>query len=241
VNANWDNNVWYRDGLTKIKTQTNLELLKDHGTRDLRINGQVTLLRGSYDAYGRDFIIKSGDLNFTGEAEIDPHLNIQATHKMKDAVVDLDVTGTASKPELHFRSNPPMAEQDILAMLALGTVPGKSASQTGATDTTAQATELAADVVSDYLTRELRTTGMNVLDLDVIRVTPTDKGKEWTVGRYWGSKLFLSYSYNPENSASQVLKAEYAVTPKWFLVGQSGSQTDNYLDVNFRLPVGNRR
>ena len=96
-------------------------------------------------------------------------------------------------------------------------------------------------MVSDYITRELRTTGMNVLDLDVIRVAPTDKGKEWTVGRYWGSKLFLSYSYNPDNAASQVLKAEYAVTPKWFLVGQSGSQADNYLDVNFRLPVGKSR
>jgi autotransporter translocation and assembly factor TamB len=75
----------------------------------------------------------------------------------------------------------------------------------------------------------------------VVRVSPSDKGTEWTVGRYWGSKLFLSYSYNPADSASQVIKGEYSISPQWYLVGQTGSQSDNYLDINFRLPVGKGR
>jgi autotransporter translocation and assembly factor TamB len=127
-----------------------------------------------------------------------------------------------------------------LALLAVGKVPGQSAAQgsTSSEGAPSEAAELAADVVSNYLTREIRSAGMNVLDLDVVRVSPSEKGNEWTVGRYWGSKLFLSYSYTPEDAANQVLKAEYSLTPRWTFVGQTGSQTDNYLDLTFRLPVG---
>lgn len=133
-----------------------------------------------------------------------------------------------------------MPEPDILALLAIGKVPGQSSPGTTETAPSA-ALDLAADVVSDYLTRGVRSSGMNVLDLDVIRVAPAEKGKEWTVGRYWGSKLFLSYSYNPEDSASQILKAEYTFLPRWTLVGQTGSTSDDYLDIIFRLPIRDRK
>lgn len=206
VEAAWPNNVWYRDGLTKIETRADLEVIKMPGNSPPGIRGLVTVLKGNYDAYGRDFIIKTGELTFTDPSEMDPQLNGHATHKMKDTLIELNVSGTAKKPELHFQSTPPLPEQDILALLAIGKVPGQSASQgTAKTEgAPSEAAELAADVVSNYLTRELRSAGMNVLDLDVIRVSPTDKGSQWTVGRYWGSKLFLSYSYHPEDAANDL-------------------------------------
>lgn len=237
VTTVWDNNVWYRDGLSKIETRADLEVTKEAGNRMPGIRGMVTVLRGNYDAYGKDFVLKNGELAFMNPSEINPQVNIQATHKMKDHQIELTVSGTAKQPELHFQSTPPLPEQDILALLALGQVPGQSSGEKGESS----ATDLAATMASDMLTREIRSAGMNVLDLDVVRVSPSDKGTEWTVGRYWGSKLFLSYSYNPADSASQVIKGEYSISPQWYLVGQTGSQSDNYLDINFRLPVGKGR
>jgi hypothetical protein len=243
VQAEWPNNVWYRDGLTKIETKADLEVIKETGNSMPGFQGLISLLKGNYDAYGRDFVLKTGELTFTDLSEIDPQLNVHATHKMKNYLIDLTVLGTAKKPDLQFQSTPPLQEQDILALLALGKVPGQSASQgsTPSDGAPSEAAELAADVVSNYLTREIRSAGMNVLDLDVVRVSPSEKGNEWTVGRYWGSKLFLSYSYNPEDAANQVLKGEYSLTPRWTVVGQTGSQTDNYLDLTFRVPVGKSR
>jgi hypothetical protein len=242
LNAAWRNNVWYREGLTKIETKADLEVIKLRTASVPGLRGVVTVLKGNYDAYGRDFVLKSGEFTFTDPAEFNPWLNLQAIHKMPDALIELSVSGTARKPELRFQSTPPLPEQDILALLALGKIPGQSASQGSTSEkTSSEAADLAADVVSNYLTRELRSAGMNVLDLDVIRVAPSDKGSQWTVGRYWGSKLFLSYSYNPEDAANQVLKAEYSVSPRWTFVGQTGSQSDNYLDLTFRLPVGKSR
>lgn len=241
VQSEWENKVWYRDVLTKIETQGRLLLSKERGSSALVVSGPLTLLRGSYDAYGRDFILKSGELTFTASEEINPLLNIRAEHKMPQALVELDISGTARNPLLHFRSTPAMSEPDILALLAIGKVSGQSSSSAADPGPTSSAMNLAADVVSDYLTRGVRSSGMNVLDLDVVRVAPAEKGKEWTVGRYWGSKLFLSYSYNPEDAASQVLKAEYTFLPRWTLVGQTGSRSDDYLDLIFRLPIRDRK
>jgi autotransporter translocation and assembly factor TamB len=242
IEAVWPNNMWYRDGLTKIDTGADLEIIKRAGDTSPGLRGSISVLKGNYDAFGRDFVIKSGELTFTDPSELDPQLNVQATHKMKNYLIELSVSGTFRKPELRFQSTPSLPEQDILALLALGKVPGQSASGgAGPEDTSSQAADLAADVVSNYLTREMRSAGLNVLDLDVVRVAPSEKGNEWTVGRYWGSKLFLSYSYIPEDAASQVLKAEYSLTPRWTFVGQTGSQSDNYLDLTFRLPVGKSR
>ncbi|MBL8022981.1 MAG: translocation/assembly module TamB domain-containing protein [Elusimicrobia bacterium] len=236
VNTGWKNNVWYRDGLTKVETKADVVVSKEGGDRIPGVTGVVSIVRGNYDAYGKDFVLKSGEFVFTDPTELNPQVTLRALHKMRDYLIELNVSGTARRPELRFQSTPPLPEPDILALLAIGKAPGQ-----GAGESSSGAADLAAGWASDFLTREIRSAGMNVLDLDVVRVSPTDKGTEWTVGRYWGSKLFLSFSYIADESASQVLKGEYSLSPQWYLVGQTGSKSDNYVDLNFRLPVGKSR
>jgi hypothetical protein len=58
----------------------------------------------------------------------------------------------------------------------------------------------------------------------------------WTVGRYLGPRFFFSYSANTKDTASKVLNGEYFLSPHWSVVGQTGSNTDNYMDLQFRIP-----
>lgn len=46
VQTEWENNVWYRDGLTKIETQGHLLVTKQRGRRAIALSGPLTLLRG---------------------------------------------------------------------------------------------------------------------------------------------------------------------------------------------------
>src|ERR1019366_3848938 len=62
VGARWESNVWYREGLTKIESRADLQVHKDRGSNSIYLAGTLDLRRGSYDAYGRDFIIQSGEL-----------------------------------------------------------------------------------------------------------------------------------------------------------------------------------
>jgi autotransporter translocation and assembly factor TamB len=236
VAADWSNAVWYRDGLTKIETEANLEVLKDRWSDDVYLIGSVSLLRGSYDAYGRDFLIKSGDLQFHGPPGINPSLQVEAEYQTADVVIDAQVSGTSDKPQIAFQSTPPMTQPEILSVLATGVSSVRGSELTGPSNGVSPGAGLAADVLSNYLTTQVRTSGLNVLSLDVLRITPTATGNVWTVGRYLGPRFFFSYSTNSKDTTSRVLNGEYFLSSHWSVVGQTGSNTDNYMDLQFRVP-----
>src|SRR6185437_15849721 len=81
VRAHWPRNVWYRDGLTKIETSGDLRIQKDEETAMPYLTGTIRIVRGTYDAYGRDFWMNSGDIVFTGPPDINPILNIRAQYQ----------------------------------------------------------------------------------------------------------------------------------------------------------------
>src|SRR5262249_13091876 len=58
VAAQWRGNVWYRDGVTSIETRGDLRIQKDKGQAPLRLVGTISSVRGSYNYYGRDFMIE---------------------------------------------------------------------------------------------------------------------------------------------------------------------------------------
>jgi autotransporter translocation and assembly factor TamB len=233
----WDHGMWYRDGLTKIETAADLKIRKRSGSPDVALVGPLTLIRGSYDAYGKDFVIDSGDINFTGGSEINPIISIQANYRTPGYTVYLSVSGNLKPaPRLKFTSSPPLTEQEIISLLVTGRVSSSLSGTSGSDD---QAKAAAADVASSYLTRSLRESGLN-LGLDVVRVTPSATGTVWTVGRYLGPDLFVSYGQNPKDSASSVVNADYSLSKRWSLATQASSTSDTFVDLLFRYPLKRR-
>ncbi len=241
VAGTWNRAVWYREGLTKIETQADAHVLKDRDTDQVYLTGTLSLVRGSYDAYGRDFVIKSGDLTFTGPPTVDASLQIDAEYKTVDVTVELQVSGTISQPIINLTSTPSMTQQEILSLLATGVSSVTGADLNGANSNATPGAGVAASVLSSYLTTQVRTSGLNFLALDVLRVTPTAAGNVWTVGRYLGPNLFFSYSANTKDVTNKVLNAEYTLSPRWSIVGQTGSNTDNYMDLQFRIPWARKK
>jgi autotransporter translocation and assembly factor TamB len=239
VHAVWPRNVWYRDGVSKIETSGDLRIQKDDGTTQPYMTGRIAIVRGSYAAVGREFIMDSGDIVFTGPPGINPILNIRAKWSSGGVDVFLDVKGPLSELERpRFSSNPTMPEPDVLATLVYGRPLSEvGANQTGGgTTKNQQAAALASSVVGGYLTKELRETGLD-LGLDVVRVDPTTQGSRLTVGRYVGEKLFLSYGQPLRGEATRVFNADYYISKRWTLEGQTGSAQDSFLDFQFRYPL----
>ncbi len=247
VRAEWSRNVWYRDGLSKVETSADLRIQKEKGAPTPYLYGSISIVRGSYDAYGRDFSLTSGDIAFTGPPEINPVLNIQAEYKSGGTIVYLDVKGTAKAPEIALRSNPPLAQQDIVSVLVLGRPlnqirPDPAGPTTGSSG---QAEALAGSVLSSMITRELRENGLN-LGLDVVRIEPTTTGNVLMVGRYIGTNLFVAYGQPLQATATRAYEASYYISQNWTMVGESGTPDtaqanptaiDNHLGLEFRYPL----
>jgi hypothetical protein len=115
-------------------------------TRDVdgRLDGSLLLPEGgTVSAFGQVFRLKSSSVRFAKQPPERGVLSIQASARtVEGIVVDLDVSGTVSKPVVRFRSDPPRSEGEIISLL-LGIRPDDSSSVPGQQDVGGSAMALA--------------------------------------------------------------------------------------------------
>jgi translocation and assembly module TamB len=194
-------------------------------------------LQGRYDYYGKEFVIESGVIQFTGSPKINPLINVVASYRSDPTVVYLDVTGTMKEPILKLRSTPPLPEQDIISVLIFGRPLNQLSPGAGGQSTNQEMTGLAGTVLGNYLTRSLRRTGIEQLNLDVFTIAPTEQGNRVTVGRYITRNLFVSYGHTISETGEKGLTADYYLGRHWVLEGEAGSLGSSHADILFRYPL----
>jgi translocation and assembly module TamB len=96
----------------------------------LRVNGTVSTVNGSFDAYGQKLTIDRGEVIFSGPIE-SPRLDIVATRPNLDVRVGVAVSGTTANPRVRLFSEPEMSEIDKLSWLVMG----RASSGLGRSDT----------------------------------------------------------------------------------------------------------
>jgi translocation and assembly module TamB len=82
--------------------------------------GHISITEGSATFAGTKYELQHGDIYFSNPIRIDPTIDLSATARVEDYDITVGLTGTASNPVPTFRSEPPLSEQDIFSLLALG-------------------------------------------------------------------------------------------------------------------------
>ncbi len=93
--------------------------------------GHIHLLGGEMPFRGNNFELTRGDINFSNPFRLDPVLNVEATSTINQYQVTIDFSGPASHLALNYRSDPPLPDSDIVALLALGSPGEGSALRSG--------------------------------------------------------------------------------------------------------------
>lgn len=99
-------------------------------TSNPNLNGKISLDKSSRLLF-RDkvFEIQAGNIQFKDPSEINPELFLSARSRVNDYDVFLLTQGTAKNPLLRWTSVPPLSENDIISLLALGVIAGKTDSR----------------------------------------------------------------------------------------------------------------
>ncbi|MBC7504862.1 MAG: translocation/assembly module TamB domain-containing protein, partial [Sandarakinorhabdus sp.] len=84
------------------------------------ITGRVELVRGDYDFAGKRFALTRGDLRFNGSFPPDPTIAVSATSTSNGFTAQLDITGTAQRPQIAFSSVPALPEDEVLSRILFG-------------------------------------------------------------------------------------------------------------------------
>jgi len=247
-----------------IQVQTSPELqmktavARLSGDADLRLRGSVAhpavlgradILEGEASFNGTKFRLERGDITFANPITIDPILNLEASTHVRNYDLAITVTGTPDQPgglRVSYRSEPPLPQSDIIALLALGRTNEESEQlqeQSGQTAFTDQASAIILNqaINSTVSSRIQKLFGVSRIKIDPQGLTtetnPTARGPQVTIEQQFANNVSLTYSTNVSQSSQQIIQGEYFFTRNLSAVGTR----DQNGVVSFDLRIRRRK
>jgi autotransporter translocation and assembly factor TamB len=223
-------NTWIRHPDAAIELEGNLDVEKAAGGT-VRVIGDVHTVRGWMNYYNRQFTVKTGALSFTGGSKIDPGLDIDAQYVVTNYTVDILVGGTASKPTLQFRSQPDLAQADILSLILFG----KTTDALGRGQQ-ASLQQQAAKMATGVAARQVGQAVASSLGLQSIGIQLNDSsssGPSVGLGHYVGENTYVSASQPVGGGTGRKLSVQYFLT-RWLSI-TSTSSSDGSREIDLGL------
>ena len=213
--------------------QMQTALAKLSGNADLRVRGtadrpvilgRAEVLEGNISFNGTKYRIDRGEIAFSNPAKTEPIVDIQASTRVRDYDITVTLNGEVSKANglrASWRSEPPLPEADVIALLALGRTREESASAKQASGTSlgfgGEASNLLINEAlnSAVSSRVQRLFGVSRIKIDpqgLASLTNVVRGPQVTIEQQVASNLTLTYSTNVSVASQQIIQVEYNVT-----------------------------
>lgn len=180
------------------------------------ILGRISVTEGSATVAGTRYELQRGEIAFTNPVRIQPQIDLNATAHVEDYDITLGLHGSVDQPTITLRSDPPLAEADVVALLALGRTQDQQRLFTQ------QQEQLATSPATDALLGgALNATVSNrvqkLFGAGSVKVDPNYLGvlgnstTRITVEEQLGKNLTLTYATDVDTTAQQLLQAEIAI------------------------------
>jgi len=178
--------------------------------------GDIHLLGGEMPFRGNTFELTRGDINFANPFRLDPVLNIEATSTINQYEVTINFSGPSSHLSLNYRSDPPLPDTDIVALLALGS-PGEESglrSEPGAAQNYG-ATALLSEAISSGVGGRIE----HLFGISSFRVDPfvagtateSNAAARVTIQEQLTRDISITYSTNASSNQYQLIQVDYAI------------------------------
>ncbi|MDQ4120899.1 MAG: translocation/assembly module TamB domain-containing protein [Acidobacteriota bacterium] len=185
-------------------------------------SGTVVLLNDQrYD-------IQRATVDFPGELDASPIINVQAESDIGGYQVFLGASGPIAEPEslnVTLRSNPGLPQADVVSLVTTGNLTNTeggipSLAQTGINTAAGVLTE---NIINAPIRRATdRLFGLNRFEIDPVLAGQRgiNPGARLTVGRQINRNLLITYSTNLSADQNQILALEYRVSNRLSFVAQ---------------------
>ena len=185
--------------------------------------GRVSITDGSAIIAGTRYNLQRGDVTFTNPVRIEPVIDLTATAHVEDYDITLGLHGPPEKLAVTYRSDPPLPESDVVALLALGHTEDQERLYTQQ-----QEQQLANPTTDALLGGALNATVSSrvqkLFGAGSVKVDPNYLGafgnstSRITVEEQLGRNLTLTYATDVNTTGQQLLQAEVAINTHLSLV-----------------------
>lgn len=224
-------------------------LARVSGDADLRLRGtmakpvllgRTNIQEGQIFFNGAKYQLERGDISFTNPVKIDPVLDLAASIRVRDYDIEIGFHGTSDKLNVVYRSEPPLPQADIIALLALGRTQEESA-QLGASQS-AFTQEASSAILGQALNATVSSRVQKLFGVSRIKIDPqasgtatsTYQGPQVTIEQQVSNKLTLTYVQPVSQATQQTIQGEYNVTRNISVVAVRDQNGVFALDIRIR-------
>ena len=206
--------------------------LRLSGDIDLRLQGtladpvqlgSIHFLSGESVFRGNRYTLVRGDMNMNNPLRTQAYLDIEAQTRVQSYDVTLDISGPFDRLKFSYRSDPPLANTDILSLLALGYVKQEQAFSTTAGNPAASvgASAILSEALSSQTTSRIqRLFGVSRIKIDPnVGIPGFGSGALVTVEQQVTHDLTLTYVTDTSYSQYRIIQFEWNISDKVSVLG----------------------
>ena len=209
----------------ELRMQTAIVRLS--GDADLRLRGtaakpallgRADVIEGEVFFNGSKYHLERGDVSFISPVTVTPILDLQMSTRVRDYDITVSLNGEANKLKLNYRSEPPLPEADIVALLALGRTREESAQLQQSGQPFSQ--EASNAILSEALNATVSSRVQRLFGGSRIKIDPQGlstetnpaRGPQVTIEQQVTNDLTLTYSTNVSQTSQQIIQVEYNIS-----------------------------
>jgi translocation and assembly module TamB len=182
--------------------------------------GRVTITEGSATFNGEKFQLQHGEIYFSNPVRIQPNIDVTATTTVEDYNITINIQGSASRVTPTFRSDPPLSEQDIFSLLAMGRTQEEQQIYS-AEQQQAGVNSTADSLLGGALNATISSRIQKLFGGGSVRIDPTfvsgvgNATARITVEEPISREATLTYATNVNSTAEQLIQGEWRLTPNF--------------------------
>jgi translocation and assembly module TamB len=187
------------------------------------ILGRIQITDGSATFAGTKYALQRGNIYFSNPVRIDPMIDVNATARVENYDITVGLQGTMSNLKAAYRSDPPLSEADIFALLALGRTQEEAQlyqEQEVEAGTNSTNSALLGGALNETVSNRIgKLFGGGSVKIDPAFVgTLGNSAARITVQQQVSRQLSMTYATNVNYTAQQLLQAQYDLTPNESIV-----------------------
>jgi len=184
--------------------------------------GRADVIEGDVYFNGTKYRLERGDVSFSNPVTTTPVLDLQASTKVREYEITLNLNGEVDKLNLSYHSEPPLPTADIISLLALGQTQEQSAQlqQAGGSPIAQQATSA---VLNEAINSALSNRSQRLFGISHIKIDPQGLNAETiptqntplpavTIEQQVRDNITLTYTTNVAQTSQQIIQGEYNIT-----------------------------
>jgi translocation and assembly module TamB len=162
-------------------------------------------------------------MNFTNPFRTQAYLDLEAETQVQSYDLTLDISGPFDRLKFSYRSDPPLANTDILSLLALGYVKQEGAYSTAAGNPSASIG--ASAILSEALSSQTTSRIQHLFGVSRIKIDPNvsmpgfGSGALVTVEQQVTHDLTLTYVTDTSYSQYRIIQFEWNISDKVSVLG----------------------